>query len=278
MKTITPTKVYIVGMLLSFTADTIAGSNYMISAGNKKQPFASYYSEYTSCKSRANQKPSRGEYETREEYQKRLKNMKGGCDAYKYIRDANIIVPVSLSYDVDNEKFSFKLAEKSGELKIDYKHVVRDGFSSSKYDGGGPWGSANPSLFGCGKKSTRPATTTERDTCRANVKINKKYFYKAKSEASCKAKYRSDNVKLNMGCQRYVPDGSRWEKIDYEVGEVRLFAFTPVQTARRIKVSEPNLVYRITGTMDVSDKKMNAAHIEVVNRENEEVLFSVGSR
>lgn len=275
MKMIMRTKVYIAGMLFCFTAEAIAESDYMISAGNKEQRFSSYYSDYASCKSSANQKPSRGEYETKEEYRARLQKIAGGCDSYKNLRNVVVTVPVSLSYNVDNERFLFEMPMKSQSLEFDYAAITYDDFPSSVYKD-------NYKQYGRGGSSA-PFHPHDSDEyllrpCGLHIDLNKKYFYQAKSVGDCKARYVAASTKKNMWGETVVTKNSAWhQRGGYQVRKIAFNVFSPVQSARKLKVLEPNLVFLVGGDMDVSEKKMKVKDARLVNLENDEILLSVSN-
>lgn len=73
--------------------------------GKEAVPLYRIFDAYYKCKQKINIK--RGEYETKEEYKKRLLNQ-GNCDSLYPVK-ALYEEPVVLHYDVDNQRFTFNI-------------------------------------------------------------------------------------------------------------------------------------------------------------------------
>lgn len=298
----------IVYIVFTIAFNTITFADTLIKYNNKVQTLDKYHKEYVSCKKESENKPSvRGEYETKLEYQARI-NQKVNCDSYKKLEGATIDKNINLSYNADNEFFSFYVTLDW----FDGSSLIGEGFNpnttiyrryynygkSSKYRKfkyypindikNGRQINKNYIKYGrilhftskgCSKHKSRNVSVIEQLCGKGLSEFNKKYFYKYKDLTECLIKYSPKTYKNWLG-ESCIADDAPYHLIQssVEVSGYSVLLYSSIKTARQLKISEDNLIYRFYVSVNVPNKLIVAHYVEAINLENNEVLFSLGNK
>lgn len=236
---------------------------------NNIESLSKLENKYKSCNKSSNIKPSRGEYETKEEYKNRLNLLNRGCRNYEKYINIVLLLDVSLDYDVDKETFNFNSFPKilPNNFNINYENLVFDNFSKSitrdDFSRTGKAGLKKPYHF-----------TVQTKICGMNIKINPRYFYEAISDSKCLVKYVTSY--LNKGTWGYYVDKyESYYKKDFKVDSIAFKVMTPVEIARKIKVIEENLKIKIYGNLNIKNKIFQVKNLELLNLEDDSSLLSI---
>ncbi len=247
-----------IGLLLCVPVMATAG-DLIIEGGGKTQGFTRFWEDYERCKAREEFTPVRGEYETQEEYRRRVELLRVGCDTFRRIENAYIDVAVSLSYEVDEARFLFALPMTRG-LRIQYDTLVWDDFP--KFIMKLPrdrWHVDDPT----------PKASTYKECTLRNASANKAFISKIEP-------YRMNSWR---GCMTYYSQsdeiGWRREEGAFFINDVTFYAYADIGAARRIRDMEKNLVYRIEGTLLVPEQSFEARRVTVLNKSSGDRLIEL---
>jgi len=249
-------------LVLLLGASGVAAGGLVIEAGDKKQTFERYLEDYERCKARQEFTPERGEYETREEYRRRVEKLRVGCDTFRRYDNAVIRAPVDLDYDADYQRFEFELPDDR-RLRINYRRLVVDDFPAFlKELPREQWHIDAPT----------PRASAYKECTLKTVNPNPKYFSKVEP-------YRADSWR---GCMTYyLPDieGAGWRREDgtFLINDVTFYAYIPVTEARRLKRDEAKLEFVLTGDMDVPQREFRVRQVILRNHRTDEVLLRIAS-
>lgn len=249
-------------MFLLLGASGVVAGGLVIEAGNKKQTFERYLEDYERCKARQEFTPKRGEYETREEYRRRVERLRVGCDTFRRYDNAVIRAPVDLDYDADYQRFQFELPDDR-QLRINYRNLVVDDFPPFlKELPREQWHIDAPT----------PRASAYKECTLQKAEPNRKYFSKVEP-------YRADSWR---GCMTYYrPDieetGWRREDGTFLINDVTFYAYIPVTEARRLKRDEAKLEFVLTGDMDVPEREFRVREATLHNHRTGEVLLRISS-
>lgn len=225
------------------------GADPQIRVDKHSQPFADYLEQYERCKAREEFTPPRGEYETEEEYRRRLDNLQVGCDQHRLIEHATLRIPVFLEYQADRQRFVFELPQAKA-FSIHYQPLVWDDF---------------PAFLG---KLPRDKWHVDAPTAKAgvykecqlrNVELNPDMFSRAEP-------FRAGSWR---GCMTYYEKGEEfaWRRDEniFNIEDVTFYAYAPVDRARELKEQEQQLYYIITGNLRVPEREFVAHEVQVRN-------------
>lgn len=246
------------GLLLCLPIAATAGE-LMIEGGDKAQGFSRFWEDYERCKAREEFTPVRGEYETQEEYRRRVDALRVGCDTYRRIDNARIDVPVELNYDADERRFLFELPTTRG-LRLQYEPLVWDDFP--KYLAQLPrdrWHIDDPT-----PKASAYKECTLRNATANTVLISRIEPYRTSSWRGCMTYYiQGEEVGWNR------------EQDVFFINDVTFFAYAGIEQARRIRDMQKDLVYRIEGVLLVPEQSFEARQVSVINASSGERLIEL---
>lgn len=249
----------IIFVVFGLLASLVSAEELKIEAGGKSQVFQQYWEDYERCKARQEFTPQRGEYETQEEYRRRVEKLRVGCDTYRRVEHARIEVPVILNYDADKQRFLFELPTTRG-LRLQYDALVWDDF---------------PTLL----------TKLPRDRWHIDDPTPKASAYKecslrnANAEEQLISKVEPCRTDSWRGCMTYYVQGeeNNWQrdKETFSISDVTFYAYSAIAPARRIKDMEADLIYRVEGALLVPEQGFEATAVEILNRKTGELLISI---
>lgn len=250
--------IHLLGLMLCIPAFAQA-EELLIAAGDKVQTFERFWEDYERCKAREEFTPVRGEYETQDDYRRRVEALRVGCDTYRRVESARIDRPVELSYDVDARRFLFELPVTKG-LRLQYAALIRDDF---------------PAMLA---KLPRDRWHVDDPTPKASV-YKECTLRSARAQGGLIEQVEPCRTDSWRGCmtyyQRDVDVGWRREEDAFFIGDVTFYAYADVQAARRIKDMEKDLVYRIEGVVTVPEQSFEVQRVEIVNRASGERLVTL---
>lgn len=237
-------------VLLLGIAGTAGASEISIVAGDKTQGFARYWEDYERCKAREEFTPERGEYETQDEYRRRVEALRVGCDTYRRIEGAQIEVAVSLSYDADAERFAFELPIMKG-LRLQYDALVWDDFpivlSKLPRD---RWHIDDPT----------PKASAYKECTLRNASSDGRFITKIEP-------FRLDSWR---GCMTYYRPGDevawRREQGSFFISDVTFYAYSSIEMARQLRDAEKQLIYRLSGTLLVPEQTFETKRVDILNK------------
>ena len=242
------------GMSLAVQADEL-----IIAAAGKTQDFNGYWEDYERCKARQEFTPGRGEYETQEEYRRRVERLRVGCDTFRRVEAARIDVPVQLNYDADQRRFLFEMPTAKG-LRLLYTALIQDDFPPQldklPRD---RWHIDDPT----------PKASAYKECTLLNVQADKRLISRIEP---C----RTDSWR---GCMTYYRQGDEdiWfrDKSTFFISDVTFYAYADIEPARRIKDMESQLIYRIQGVLQVPEQSFDVQQVDILNRKTGERLISL---
>lgn len=249
----------VIGILATCLASNVCAEEPNISAGGKSQTFGGFWEDYERCKARQEFTPVRGEYETQEEYRRRVDQLRVGCDTLRRVEAARIDVPLVLKYDVDEGRFLFELPTTK-TLRIQYDALIADDFPDmlAKLPRD-RWHIDDP---------TPKASAYKECTPRA-AQVNNRFIGKVEP---C----RTDSWR---GCMTYYLRGDeeswRRDKDTFFISDVTFYAYATIEQARRVRDMEKELIYRIEGVLVVPERNFQAQRVEIVNRKTGEHLVGL---
>lgn len=208
---------------------------------------AEYFADHGKCLNNRQKVAARGEYETRAEYEKRLRSGESrDCAAMLDLRQAELRAPVALRYDADHQRFKFTPATG----------IMRVGTLSSETRREVVWNGGQIVVY-MDQFARRPSFRSyidgrgtdfahyERDgvRCRSGSKLqyDQDLFPKVHDDTNCHIRYQADR---QGGNYVYVP--ANRETVPQV--RVRWFVDSPIDKARTLKEREDKLEIRILGT------------------------------
>ena len=225
----------------------------------------------------------RGEYETKNEYKAYKERNKNNCSELKAINLAKIKQPVSLSYDVDAEQFTFTVfsAARYNAIK---KWVAKYWFSVINlsdfvYD-------CAPSSF---PKDDPKISSEFRNAYKCEgdkeLETSDRFFGKAKYLwLSAPVRSGTRCVETFLGkCERHGSIVHISERRDY-AKHFKIIVSSKVEKARALKSMEKNLELVITGTQRLHDEggafrhegsSFDVDEIRLVDKESHEALLEL---
>ena len=247
---------YVLPLCVAFSA---AADELIIEADGKSQDFTQYWEDYERCKARQEFTPVRGEYETQEEYRRRVEKLRVGCDTYRRVESARIDVPLVLSYDADARRFLFELPAAKG-LRLRYEDLVENDFppvlDRLPRD---RWHIDDPT-----PKASAYKECTLRNVTADDGFIRKVEPSRADSWRGCMTYYLQDEEQL-----------WRRDPATFFISDVTFYGYAEIDQARRMKGMEEDLVYRIKGVLLVPEQVFEANEVEVLNRKTGAPLISL---
>ncbi|WJW74426.1 hypothetical protein QVG61_07825 [Thiohalobacter sp. IOR34] len=250
------------GLLLTvFLAPALlqAGDPPIAVGEREAQPFQRYLEDYERCQARREFKPVRGEYETREEYRRRVERLRAGCDGRERLEPARFKAPVFLSYDADAQRFSFELPQ-ARTYRIRYDALVWDDFPKLLVKlPRDKWHVDDPT----------PRASVYKECRLRRVSFDPAYFSRVEP-------YRADSWR---GCMTYYQRGDDfgWHREEgvFSIEDVTFHAYIPVDKARRLKRRERDLYYLVSGSLRVPERRFDAEHVELRDVRTGEVLITL---
>lgn len=248
-----------IGVLATCLAVNACAEEPTIVASGKAQTFTRFWEDYERCKARQEFTPVRGEYETQEEYRRRVEQLRVGCDTLRRVEAARIDMPVVLEYDADAGRFLFELPTTKG-MRIQYDALIADDFPAVldrlPRD---RWHIDDPTPKASAYKECTPRT----------AQVNNRFIGKVEPS-------RTDSWR---GCMTYYMRGDEetWhrDKDTFFISDVTFYAYATIEQARRVRDMEKELVYRIEGVLVVPEQSFQARRVEIVNRKTGEKLVSL---
>lgn len=231
----------------------------IIAAAGKNQTFDGYWEDYERCKARQEFTPGRGEYETQDEYRRRVERLRVGCDTFRRVESARIDVPVQLNYDADQRRFMFELPTAKG-LRLQYSTLIQDDFPA-QLDAlpRDRWHIDDPT----------PKASAYKECTLRNAQADKRLFGKIEP-------YRTDSWR---GCMTYYRQGEEdtWfrDKATFFISDVTFYAYAEIEPARRIRDMETQLIYRLEGALQVPEQSFDVQRVDILNRKTGERLISL---
>ncbi|MBI5042173.1 MAG: hypothetical protein HZB57_13510 [Gammaproteobacteria bacterium] len=248
-----------IGVLIACLAVNACAEELNITASGKSQTFNGFWEDYERCKARQEFTPVRGEYETQEEYRRRVEQLRVGCDTLRRVESAVIDVPVALNYDADAGRFLFELPTDKG-MRIQYGALVRDDFPAVlNHLPRDRWHIDDPT----------PKASAYKECTLRDAKPNSQFINKIEP---C----RTDSWR---GCMTYYKQGEEvsWyrDKDTFFISDVTFYAYAAIAQARRVRDMEKDLIYRIEGVLVVPEQSFQAQRVEIINRKTGEQLVSL---
>ena len=245
--------------LLLCIACAAAADELSIEADGKSQNFTQYWEDYERCKARQEFTPVRGEYETQEEYRRRVERLRVGCDTFRRVEPARIDVPVELSYDADTRRFLFALPMTKG-LRLQYQNLVENDFPAVldrlPRD---RWHIDDPT----------PKASAYKECTLRNATADDGFIRRIEPS-------RSDSWR---GCMTYYQQDEEqvWNRDDdtFSISDVTFYGYAEIDQARRMKDMEDDLVYRIEGVLLVPEQAFEAREVAILNRKTGASLISI---
>lgn len=221
-----------------------------IAAAGKVQGFTGFWEDYERCKARQEFTPVRGEYETQEEYRRRVERLRVGCDTYRRVEPAHIDVRVHLRYDADQGRFLFELPAVEG-VRVQYAALVQDDFPQQLDQlPRDRWHIDDPT----------PKASAYKECTLRKVTADRQFFGRV-------VPYRADSWR---GCMTYYRQGDEdvWfrDSDTFFISDVTFHAYADIAAARRVKDVEKQLVYRVHGILSVPDRSFEVQRVDIVNR------------
>lgn len=245
--------------LLALCATFGVGAEPVIEAGGKSQAFAGFWEDYERCKAREEFTPVRGEYETQDEYRRRVERLRVGCDTLRRVEPARIEAPVTLSYDADAKRFLFELPNLKG-LRMQYAALVWDDF---------------PLVL---DELPRDRWHVDDPTPKASV-YKECTLRNAKANADIVGKVEPVRTDSWRGCMTYYLQGEEdtWHRDTgtFFISDVSFYGHADIAAARRIKDMEADLIYRIDGVLVVPEQAFEARQVDILNRKTGQRLISL---
>ena len=236
-----------------------AAAEPVIEADGKSQTFTEFWEDYERCKAREEFTPERGEYETQEEYRRRVERLRVGCDTFRRVESARMEVPVSLRYDADAGRFLFELPNPKG-LRMQYAALVWDDF---------------PPVV---NKLPRDRWHVDDPTPKASV-YKECALRNARPDGTIIAKVEPTRTDSWRGCMTYYLQGveDTWHRDPdtFFISDVTFFGYADIAAARQIKDMEAALIYRIDGVLLVPEQSFEAKQVDIVNRKTGQRLISL---
>lgn len=242
------------GIVLPAQADEL-----IIAAAGKSQAFDGYWEDYERCKARQEFTPGRGEYETQEEYRRRVERLRVGCDTFRRVEAARIDVSVHLNYDADQGRFLFELPMPK-DLRLQYGALIKDDFPE-QLDAlpRDRWHIDDPT----------PKASAYKECSLRNTRADDRFI---NSIEPC----RTDSWR---GCMTYYRQGDEdiWfrDKATFFISDVTFYAYADIERARRIRDMEAQLIYRIEGVLQVPEQNFDVQRVDILNRKTGERLISL---
>lgn len=249
------------GVILLFMGISLAAQadELIIAAAGKTQDFNGYWEDYERCKARQEFTPVRGEYETQEEYRRRVERLRVGCDTFRRVEAARIDVPMQLSYDADQRRFLFELPIEKG-LRLQYAALIKDDFP--------------PQL----DKLPRDRWHIDDPTPKASA-YKECTLQKTQVDKSVISRIEPCRTDSWRGCMTYYLQGDEdvWfrDKSTFFISDVSFYAYADIEPARRIKDMEAQLIYRIKGILLVPEQSFEVQQVEILNRKTGERLITL---
>lgn len=245
--------------LLALCVSLAAGAEPVIEAAGKLQSFTGFWEDYERCKAREEFTPERGEYETQDEYRRRVEHLRVGCDTYRRVESARIDVPVILRYDADTGRFLFELPNLKG-LRLQYSALVWDDFP--------------PVLM----KLPRDRWHIDDPTPKASA-YKECTLRNAKPNTDIVGRVESTRTDSWRGCMTYYLQGEEesWHRDPntFFISDVTFYGYANIAAARRIKDMETDLIYRIDGVLLVPEQTFEAQQVDIINRKTGQRLISL---
>jgi hypothetical protein len=245
--------------LLALCVSLAAGAGPVIDAAGKSQAFTGFWEDYERCKAREEFTPERGEYETQDEYRRRVDRLRVGCDTFRRVESARIDVPVALRYDADTGRFLFELPNLKG-LRLQYSALVWDDFP--------------PVLM----KLPRDRWHIDDPTPKASA-YKECTLRNAKPNTDIVGRVESTRTDSWRGCMTYYLQGEEdsWHRDPntFFISDVTFYGYADIAAARRIKDMETDLIYRIDGVLLVPEQTFEAQQVDIVNRKTGQRLISL---
>lgn len=248
----------ILGLMLGLSAVTQAGE-FTLKAGGKTQGFDRFWEDYERCKAREEFTPKRGEYETQDEYRRRIESLRVGCDTHRRLENAQLDITLRLSYDANAERFSFELPVLRG-LRLQYDALVWDDFplvlNKLPRD---VWHIDDPT----------PKASAYKECTLRTVTANEQYISRIEP-------FRADSWR---GCMTYYKQGEdvgwRREQDAFFITDITFFAYSDILPARKLKQAEKNLIYRIQGVLWVPEQTFEVQQVTILNMNTGEALVTL---
>ena len=206
------------------------------------------FQEYRKCLKTGQAAPERGEYETRDEYKKRIAEHGGkDCDRMLNLRHAQLRGSVNLRYNADHERFKF----------TPVRGIIHAGVLNAKTVRERIWGSKHLVIYldSFARKPRFRAYIDGRDNkyeryerdgapCKTNSRFrpDDDYFSKAHNDLNCYIPYESTR---QAGAYVFVPT------VKSATPEVRtrLYVDSEIDRARDLKDREKHLEVRVLGSV-----------------------------
>ena len=248
-----------IGILAACLAINVCAEELNITAAGKSQAFDGFWEDYERCKARQEFTPGRGEYETQDEYRRRVEKLRVGCDTLRCVEAARIDVPLELKYDADKARFLFELPTTKS-MRIQYDALIYDDFppvlNKLPRD---RWHVDDPT----------PKASAYKECTLRDAEANSRFINKVEP-------YRADSWR---GCMTYYTQGEEisWyrDKETFFINDVTFYAYAAIEQARRVRDMEKDLIYRIEGVLVVPEQTFEAQRVEVINRKTGETLVSL---
>ena len=230
-----------------------------ITAAGKVQGFSGFWEDYERCKARQEFTPVRGEYETQEEYRRRVERLRVGCDTFRRVEPAHIDVPVELRYDADQGRFLFELPTAEG-VRLQYAALVQDDFPKQLEQlPRDRWHIDDPT----------PKASAYKECSLRKVHAAESYFERVEP-------FRTDSWR---GCMTYYRQGDEdtWfrDASTFFISDVTFYAYADIESARRIKEMEKQLFYRVRGVLSVPERSFDVQQVDILNRKSGERLITL---
>lgn len=238
---------------------TAQADDLIIAAAGKAQTFDGYWEDYERCKARQEFTPGRGEYETQEEYRRRVERLRVGCDTFRRVESARIDVPVKLNYDADQGRFLFELPRPK-DLRLQYGALVQDDFPEQldklPRD---RWHIDDPT----------PKASAYKECSLRTIHADERFISRIEP---C----RTDSWR---GCMTYYRQGEEdiWfrDTATFSISDVTFYAYADIEHARHLRDAEVQLVYRIEGVLLVPEQSFDVQRVDILNRKTGERLISL---
>ncbi|MFN2309387.1 MAG: hypothetical protein ABR553_06570 [Gammaproteobacteria bacterium] len=245
--------------LLALCVSLTAAADPVIEAAGKSQPFTGFWEDYERCKAREEFTPVRGEYETQEEYRRRVERLRVGCDTFRRVERARIELPVTLRYDADAGRFLFELPNIKG-IRLQYAALIWDDFPPVlKRLPRDRWHIDDPT----------PKASTYKECTLRNALLNTDLIGRLEPT-------RTDSWR---GCMTYYLQGEEgtWHRDTdtFFISDVAFYAHADIEAARRIKEMEDDLIYRLDGVLLVPEQSFEAQQVDILSRKTGEWLISL---
>jgi len=231
----------------------------------------------------------RGEYETKQEFEKRKSNSQTDCDSLRRVK-SYLESKVSLKYNADDFYFTFPVAEgdlvipkrrfKHGRILIDYDFFDKTCPPSSDYRI-----PRNSGIFtgSIAKHLSIPGFTRKYDCPSFHMKVDKNFFAGGRirlpveimyGDKKCTCMSKSWGSCNKKSCGKQPKKGPSYHPVSFT-----LVMDASIERARALKAMEDNLRLRLEGEfISWGNKKgyfFEMQRVVLVNQENDTVLFSV---